>query len=270
MNKTVAVITGATGGIGRAIAERFAGNGYALVLSGRSDSELQKLAGQLRANNKADCITVAGDLESDEFPAALCHAAAAAYGTIDILVNNAAWRTIETMRTISEDNWNKTIKVCLTAPAFLSRAAAGMMEKSGRGGCIINVSTVMSWRTPGYCPAYVAAKAGMEGLTRELAVCYGRSNIRVVGISPGMIDTALGDDYKGADGTNVSSLIQAEMLERIPAGRAGNAAEVAALVSWLGSPEAAYLSGTTITLDGGFSVNFNSYSSKHLQFPGQF
>src|SRR5206468_5769259 len=114
-------------------------------------------------------------------------------GRIDVLINNAAWRDLVTMRSISLDSWERTLRICLTAPAFFARAVARDMEKR-RHGVIINVSSIMSQHASGIAPAYVAAKGGLDALTYDLAALYGPMGIRVVGVSPGAVDTELGKD----------------------------------------------------------------------------
>src|SRR5690606_18589467 len=138
-------------------------------------------------------------------------------------------------------------------PAFLAKYVAAAMAEQQKGGVIINVSSVMSQRTGGYSPAYAASKGALESLTYELATCYGPQGIRVVGVNPGNIKTAMSADYHDSEGNNVSSLLEAEMNDMTPLGRAGNAAEIAGLIAWVASDEASFITGTTILADGGFS-----------------
>lgn len=270
MNRKVVVITGAAGGIGSAIARKFALGQYCLVLADMDKEKLKDLVDELGQTYPVQCEGVCGNLMDDHYLYQIIDVAVKRFGRIDVLVNNAAWRTIETMKTIDIETWNTTLRICLTAPAFLARAAAAVMEKSSSGGCIVNVSSIMSERTPGYCPAYVAAKGGIDSLTRELAITYGRNGIRAVGVSPGMVATSMGEDYTDGKGNNISSLIQHELIDYVPACRSATAAEIAGLIYWLSSDEAAYINGTNILIDGGFSANFNKYSIKSLQFPDQF
>src|SRR5690606_1081874 len=116
-------------------------------------------------------------------------------GSIDVLVNNAAWRVSGSARTQTLETWERTLRVCLTAPVFLTQQAAAVMEKQGKGGVVVNISSMMAARPSGLVPGYIAAKGAIESLTKELAVTYGRQGIRVVGVAPGYIETPLSNDY---------------------------------------------------------------------------
>lgn len=269
-NKKTVLITGAAGGIGKAIAHRFAQQQYNLVLADIHETAVGSLAAELSAAYPIEAIAITGDLSRVENIDSLARESFHHFAAIDVLVNNAAWRKIQTMRQVSLEDWQQTMNVCVTAPAFLSKAIAAKLELQGNSGVIINISSVMAARSPGYAPAYVAAKGALESLTRELAVTYGRSGIRVVGISPGLIRTELSEDYVDTKGINVSGQIINELIDAIPLGAAGNPEHVASLAVWLASQDAGYVTGHTITLDGGFQSNFNSYGLKKLQFPNEF
>ena len=128
----------------------------------------------------------------------------------------------------------------------------------------------MSQRAGGYSPAYIACKGGIESLTYELAVLYGPKSIRVIGVSPGSVETSLARDYKDDDGNNISDKLRGRMDENIPLQRTCEPAEIANVCYWLSSDEASYITGTCITVDGGFQRNFNSYNTKRLQYPKEF
>jgi len=266
----VAIISGASRGIGYETARRLAARGYRVAVIAREEGELQKLQDTIRVQFGTEVLVLAGDLAEPSFWEILVKTTMNHWGRIDVLVNNAAWRTIETMHAIGLAEWEKTLRICVTAPAFLAKYVAAVMAEQRQGGVVINVSSVMSQRTGGYSPAYATSKGALESLTYELATCYGRQGIRVVGVNPGNIKTAMSADYQDSEGNNVSSQLEAEMNDMTPLGRAGNADEIAGLIAWLASDEASFITGTTILADGGFSHNFNSYSSKKLQFPGKF
>ncbi len=267
--KKVVIITGAAGGIGTACACQFAAAGYTIVVSDNNEAALENLAEHLRKQN-AEVAVRAGNLEEECYWEALVQFTRTTYGRIDILVNNAAWRLAGSMRTVSLDTWEKTLRVCLTAPVFLSKQVALVMETQGNGGVIVNVSSVMADRPSGLAPAYIAAKGALDSMTQELAITYGRKGIRVVGIAPGYIDTALSNDYTDQQGENVSDRLIDQLTDFIPLGRGGRADEVARTITWLCSENASYITGTTLTIDGGFKSNFNPYSVKRLQFPDEF
>ncbi|RRB07479.1 SDR family NAD(P)-dependent oxidoreductase [Larkinella rosea] len=270
MDKRVVIITGAAGGIGRATAEKFATENFRLVLSDIAEEPLKTLAADLKNRYSADCLPVVGDLAQLPDLEQLVAQTIQQFGRIDVLVNNAAWRTLETLRTMEIETWEKTLRVCLTAPVFLTKWVAQHMEKQANGGVIINISSVMAARPSGCGPAYIAAKGALESLTAELAITYGRKGIRVVGVAPGYIDTELSNDYVDPEGENISAKITAELTGFIPMARGGKSREVAEAIFWLCSPQASYISGTTLTIDGGLKPNFNSYSIKKLQFPNEF
>lgn len=266
----VAIITGASAGIGRAVANRYAENQYHLVLVARNNEELVKLERELRSAYDIQCLVCPGDLNDKKFLRSIIDTTVQHWGTIDVLVNNAAWRTIETMRSMSFDTWEQTLGICLTAPAFLAKWSAEVMEKNGNKGTIINVSSVMSARAGGISPAYIAAKGAIESLTYELAVTYGRSSIRVVCVQPGNVETNMSQDYTDPDGENISNTLVEHVSDLTPLSRAGKAEEIAEAIYWLSTDKASFITGTTLLVDGGLSHNFNAYSIKRLQFPNEF
>ncbi len=269
-NNRVAIITGASKGIGRGTALKFAANNYNVALVGRTQEELDQLKFEIEQRYDTEALVCAGDLASDAFLKQIVDDTVRKWGRIDVLINNAAWRTIETMRTISLENWERTIRVCLTAPAFLAKYAAAVMEEMNIAGVIVNISSVMSQRAGGNSPAYLACKGGLESLTFELAVLYGPKNIRVVSVNPGNIKTDLSNDYKDEKGNNVSEQLGDHMKDNTPLKRAGTSEEIANVSYWLSSAEASFITGTTILVDGGFLHNFNSYPMKKLQYPKEF
>lgn len=169
------------------------------------------------------------------------------------------------MRTITLENWEKALRVNLTAPAFLAKHVANTMEENKVPGVIINMSSVMSQRAGGNSPAYIACKGGIESLTYELAVLYGPKGIRVIAVNPGNIETNLSNDYKDGAGNNISEVLKDHMNDNTPLQRAGNPGEIANACYWLSSDEASFITGTSILVDGGFLHNFNSYKMKNLQ-----
>ena len=267
-NQPVIVITGAAKGIGEQTARRFAQEGFRLALVDIDKEILETFAAEMSSSG-TETLTCPGDLYDQSFAQSVILKTVEKWNRIDILVNNAAWRTIETMRTISLETWDRTMRVCLTTAAFLAKWAAEHMENQGRG-VIVNVSSIMSQSAGGYSPAYVCCKGAIESLTYELADLYGPKGIRVVGIKPGAIETALSQDYKGPKGEDISHALLNHMHDRIPLGRSGNPKEVANAIYWLSSDEASYVNGTTLTVDGGIDHNFTGHSIKGLMFPDQF
>lgn len=268
-NKTV-IITGASKGIGRSTALEFAAAGYDLVIAARSMQELEAVQKEVYDSYQQECLICCGSLEDPDFVNSIPEDTLKRFGRIDALINNAAWRTIETMRTMDLEIWDKTINICLTAPAFLAKNCAAIMEKQGIQGVIINVSSIMSQQVSGNSPAYIACKGALESLTKELAVTYGRSGIRFISIKPGYIDTDLSTDYSASSGEKIDGELTAELLEFLPLNRPGHADETAKAIRWLASAEAGYLTGCELVIDGGLTKNLSSYRMKKMQFPEEF
>lgn len=267
--KPVVIITGAASGIGKATALKFAANGYALALvdinmSGLND--LEKIFDRMHC----DCLCIQTDLQNLPNIATVVDKTVGKWGRVDVLINNAAWRTIETMRSISLDNWEKTLAISLTAPAFLAKHAAAIMEELEIHGVIINISSVMSQRAGGSSPAYMVCKGGIESLTYELAVLYGPKGIRVITVNPGNIITNLSNDYLDEKGNNVSDELTKHINTTTPLQRSGRPEEIANVAYWLSSQEASFITGTSILVDGGFLHNFNAYPLKKMLLPKQF
>ncbi|HUZ58848.1 MAG TPA: SDR family oxidoreductase [Hanamia sp.] len=270
-NKKVVIITGAAGGIGFATAKKFAEKNFCITLADINHDGLNKAVDLLEKEYHAECLVCHGNLEDINYIKNIVDQTIQKWGRIDVLVNNAVWRTIGTLRTISLENWEKALRINLTAPAFLAKYAASTMEENKIPGVIINMSSVMSQSAGGNSPAYIACKGGIESLTYELAVLYGPKEIRVISINPGNIETNLSDnDYKDGSGNNVSEVLKNHMNYNTPLQRAGNPGEIANVCYWLSSDEASFVTGTSILVDGGFFHNLDSYKIKNLKNPKEF
>ncbi|MEX2172819.1 MAG: SDR family oxidoreductase [Pirellulaceae bacterium] len=261
----VALVTGAARGIGAATALALAGRGYRLALLDVLADELAAVAGQVRALG-SEALLLPGDLADLEFARAAVEQTLARFGRLDLLVNNAAWRKVETLRETDLATWDRTLRICLTAPAFLAKWAAEAMERQG-GGVIVNVSSIRTFHNDGTAAAYVAAKGGLDALTIELAGLYGGRGIRVVAVAPGAIDTQLNGDLADKDAMRQ---VVADCLDRTPLGRMGQPEEIAALIAWLASDEASFVTGTTIVADGGLARHAYGQRIKRLMKPDQF
>ena len=234
-----ALITGASGGIGGAIAKTLHGQGAKVVLSGTRAEALEAVRAELGAN----AFIAQANLSDIASVEALPKAAEEAAGSgIDILVNNAGITKDNLFMRMKDEEWDQVIAVNLTAAFRLSRAVLrGMMKK--RWGRIIQISSVVgATGNPGQ-GNYAAAKAGLVGMTKSLAAEVASRNITVNAVAPGFIQTAMTEALTDA---------QKEMIAaRIPAGRMGMPAEIAAAVAYLASQEAAYVTGETIHINGG-------------------
>ena len=237
-----ALVTGASGGIGGAIAKSLHVQGANVVLSGTRAEALEAVKAELGARAFVATCNL-GDKESVE---GLTKAAEAAAGApIDILVNNAGITRDNLFMRMKDDEWDQVIAVNLTAAFRLSRAVLrGMMKK--RWGRIISITSVVgATGNPGQ-GNYAAAKAGLVGMTKSLAAEVASRNITVNAVAPGFIQTAM---------TDVLTDVQKETIStRIPAGRMGTPAEIAAAVVYLASNEAAYVTGETIQINGGMAM----------------
>lgn len=266
--RQVVFITGASRGIGAATALEFARRKYDLVLLADAASELESVAAEVRSIG-VSALVQHGSLLDLEFAHTAVEAAICRYGRLDVLVNNAAWGETVTMRRISLESWEKTLRVCLTAPAFLARWATESMEAQG-SGVIINISSIMSTQADGLSPAYTASKGGLDALTYELASLYGPRGVRVVAINPGAIDTKLGNSFIDMQGENATASVQEFSEDMIMLRRWGKPEEIAKIIAFAASQEASYLTGTTIHVDGGWIHQHFPLSLRQRLLPGEF
>ena len=268
----VALITGASRGIGAAAALRFAELGYHVAMVARDCRKLMEVSEKVQAQG-VESLPINGDLSDLTFAESAVASCIAKWGRIDVLVNNAAWREIITMRTISLESWEKTLRVCLTTPAFLARWAAEHMQQR-RSGAIVNISSIMSKQAAGISPAYVACKGAIDSLTYELASLYGHVGIRVVGINLGAITTDLNRDYAISNQADSSDALRQVSEDMIMLRRWADPNEIARCIAWLASEDASYITGTNVMVDGGWMHQHFplSFKQQHFQqlFPKQF
>ena len=237
----MALITGATGGIGGAIAKSLHAQGAVVAISGRNEDKLNSLAKELGKR----VHVLPADLSSDEDVKDLVKCANDAMGQIDILVNNAGLTRDGLSMRMSDDDWQNVLNVNLTAPFKLAQAVQrGMMKR--RFGRIINISSVVGVTgNAGQCN-YVASKAGMIGWSKSMASEIASRGITVNCVAPGFIATpmtdALNDDQKAAINAN------------IPANKMGDSDDIAGAVTYLASDEAGYVTGQTIHINGGMAM----------------
>jgi 3-oxoacyl-[acyl-carrier protein] reductase len=235
-----ALVTGASGGLGAAIARALHAQGAVVAISGTRSEALARLAGELQRVHVLPC-----NLAEKDQTEALVPAAEAAMGSLDILINNAGVTRDGLFMRLRDDDWDTVLNVDLTAAFRLSRAALrGMMKR--RFGRIISVTSVVAVTgNPGQ-GNYAAAKAGLVGMSKSLAAEVASRNITVNCIAPGFIETpmtaALNDKQKQA------------ILAMVPCNRLGAATDVAAAAVFLASPEAAYVTGHTLHVNGGMAM----------------
>jgi 3-oxoacyl-[acyl-carrier protein] reductase len=235
-----ALVTGASGGIGDAIARRLHGQGATVVLSGRRQDALAALAEALGGRARIAVAELAEPQAAEQLIAAT-----EAEGGVDVLINNAGLTRDNLALRMKDEDWQTVLDVNLSAGFRLIRAALrGMMRR--RWGRIVNVSSIVALTgNPGQAN-YAAAKAGMIGMTKSLAAEVASRGITVNCVAPGFIQTAMTDALNEQQ--------RARLLERVPVGRLGSTADVAAAVGYLVSEEAAYVTGQTLHINGGMAM----------------
>ena len=237
-----ALVTGASGGIGAAIAKALHARGATVALSGTRRAALEAVAAEL-GNERVHIVTA--NLSDRDSVAGLVPAAEAAMGQIDILVNNAGLTRDNLAMRMKDDEWDTVLQVNLTAAFQLSKACLrGMMKR--RFGRIVGITSIVGVTgNPGQAN-YAASKAGMIGMSKSMAAEVASRGITVNTVAPGFIATAMTDELPEA---------QKEKLNAgIPMGRMGSAEDIAAAVLYLASDEAAYVTGQTLHVNGGMAM----------------
>jgi 3-oxoacyl-[acyl-carrier protein] reductase len=236
-----ALVTGASGGIGGAVARALHGAGATVALSGTRVGPLEALAGDLGAR----AHVVPCDLSDVEAVEALPKRAAEAMGSVDVLVNNAAITRDQLFMRMADADWDAVIAINLTSVMRLSRGVLrGMMR--ARWGRIVNISSVVGVTgNPGQAN-YAASKAGVIGMSKSLAQEVASRGITVNCVAPGFIETAMTEVLNDEQKARINA--------GIPAGRMGTAAEIGAAAVYLASPEAGYVTGQTLHVNGGMAM----------------
>jgi NAD(P)-dependent dehydrogenase (short-subunit alcohol dehydrogenase family) len=244
----VAIITGASSGIGRVTAKLFAEHGAKVVVGARREAELASLVAEITADG-GEAIAIAGDVKSEEYAKSLVALAVKSFGKLDIAFNNAGTLGEQGPTTdISEQGWNDTLAVNLTSAFLSAKHQIPEMIKNG-GGSVIFTSTFVGYSAafPGLA-AYASSKAGLVGLTQVLASEYGAAGVRVNSILPGGVDT---DMYKVANNTAEA---QAFITNLHALKRVGRPEEIAHAALYLASDDSSFVSGTASLVDGGLSI----------------
>ena len=238
----VAVITGGTRGIGLAVAKRLAGDGYDVLLTYRGDAEAAAAAKDELAGSGRQVEVIAADISTADGAGRAIEAAMQSLGRLDVLVNNAGITRDTLLMRMSDDDWDAVLTTNLKGAFLTSKAAIRPMLRQ-RSGRIVNITSVVGQVGNAGQANYAAAKAGLIGFTKSLAKEVGSRGITVNAIAPGFIDTrltaALPDEMKTM------------LLERTPLNRFGTPEDVAGAVAFLVGPDASFITGHTLTVDGG-------------------
>lgn len=242
LNEKTAVVTGASRGIGRAIALDLAKNGCNVVVNySRNEAKANEVVDEIKSLGR-NAIAVKADVSNSEEVQNMMKEAVAAFSSIDILVNNAGITKDNLLMRMKENEWDDVININLKGVFNCTKAVTRQMMKQ-RSGRIINVSSIVGVSgNPGQAN-YVAAKAGVIGLTKSSAKELASRNITVNAIAPGFISTDMTD--------KLSKEVQDEMLKQIPLARFGDPSDISSVVTFLASEGSRYMTGQTLHIDGG-------------------
>ena len=242
-----AIVTGAAHGLGRAIAERLANEGAGVLVADVRGEDAEAAAEALRDfGHRAEAAQV--DVREAAQVDAMVRSAIDAFGSVDILVNNAGVGLDRPALETSEEEWDGVLGVNLKGCFLCCRAVAREMVQAGRGGRIVNITSTAGANARPGAAAYSASKAGIIQLTRVLALELGGASVTVNAVGPGM--TITGSEIKPAP----SESYQAAFVSQVAAGRPGRPEDIAQAVAYLVSPEAEYVTGQTLFVDGGYSA----------------
>ncbi|WP_299361734.1 SDR family NAD(P)-dependent oxidoreductase [uncultured Paracoccus sp.] len=243
---TVVVITGAARGIGLATAERFLSEGARVVVADVDDARLADTAARIGTPDTVLPVTM--DVSRKDQVESLIDRAVERFGRIDVMVNNAGIAPVVEFLDITEEIYDHTLDVNLKGALFGTQAAARQMIAQGQGGVIINMSSINSGLANPSVATYAISKGGMNQVTSTAAVAFAPHGIRVVGVGPGTIMTEM------IAGAFMDKAGSRAILSRTPLGRLGRPEEIAAVVAFLASDDASYITGETIYPDGGRRV----------------
>jgi meso-butanediol dehydrogenase / (S,S)-butanediol dehydrogenase / diacetyl reductase len=246
----VALITGGGTGIGRACAVLFAKEAARVAVAGRRSAPLQAAVQEIKAAG-GEAFAISCDVTDRTSVEAAIASVTAHFGRLDVVVNNAGAVVVATVEETSDDDWHRLLEINLTGTFYVSRAALPALRKAG-GGSIVNIGSILGLVSRKQRAAYSAAKAGVAGLTRAMALDHAHESIRVNCICPSIIETELGlqSMAKAPDP-------EAEYKNRvaaIPLARLGKPEDVAQMALFLASDESAWVTGASLPLDGGLTA----------------
>ena len=243
LEKKVAIVSGGGSGIGKAIAQSFVREGAQVVIAGRDSKKLAFAAAEIGG----DCLVVVADVSNAADTRKLVDATLEKFRRIDVLVNNAAVLLPGTAESISEEDFDQTFNVNVRGLWLLVRSVLPHMRAAG-GGSVINIGSVLSLLGARNRVAYSASKGAVAAMTRAMALDHAAENIRVNCICPGIVETELVAKF------NLDENVRRQRLAMHPLGRFGQPADVASAAVFLASDESCWTTGSTLTVDGGYSV----------------
>lgn len=239
----VALVTGAAGALGENFSQVLARHGASVAVAGRRREPLHKLAEQLQAHG-VRAMAVSMDVGNEASVKAGFDDIQDSLGLVDIVVNNAGVATNAPALNTTLEQWNSVIATNLTGCWVVATEAARRLVQAGQGGSIINISSILGYRVGGAVAPYTTAKAGLEQLTRVLALEWARYGIRVNAIAPGYVETDLNRDFFASDAGKA-------MIKRIPQRRLGQPQHLDGALLLLASEASEYMTGSSIVVDGG-------------------
>lgn len=242
----VAIVTGAARGIGRATAERLIEEGAKILICDIDEAQLTRTAAELGGEDRVIAQLV--DVVNKRHVEQLVEKAVEHFGRLDIMVNNAGIAPVVDFLDVTEEMLSRVLDVNLKGAFYGTQAAGRQMIKQGGGGVIINMSSINSGLANPNVAPYAISKGGMNQVTSTAAVAFAPHGIRVVGVGPGTIMTDM------VAGAFMNSAGNHAILSRTPLGRYGQASEIAAVVAFLASDDASYITGETVYVDGGRRV----------------
>ena len=242
----VAFVTGASSGIGLYMAEVLAAAGAKVALAARRADRLEQACGTIRARG-GSCLAVALDVTNRDSIVAALSSVEAELGPLSVLVNNAGVVVSKPFFEHTEEDWDHVVDTNLKGAWMMAREFAHHLVERKRGGCIINIASVLSTRTIARVPSYLAAKAGLLHLNGAMAMELARYNIRVNAIAPGYVVTDFNRDFLMSDAG-------LKLAARVPMKRVGQVEDLGGALLFLASPASAYMTGACLAVDGGHGV----------------
>ncbi len=248
LQNKITIITGASKGLGKAFAVRFASEGSSVVLTGRSYDLLKDLCSEINASG-GEAYPIRMDVKDGESIQNAVNETVERYGKIDVLINNSGIPMVSPSESLSHENWNNAVSTNLSGVFFCSQAVARHMIDRKSGGCIINISSSFGDSPVPQRAAYCSSKAAVNMLTKVLAAEWAEKNIRVNAIAPGYLNTEFIQQLEQQGKLDTESL-----KKRIPQRRIGNVEEITGLAVYMAGDESTYMTGSVVNIDGGWTA----------------